>query len=174
MSQRTFDKVIALCREEYVTLGGGEPTLHKRFQSYLLSAIAECEGVYVITNGTVEKTALLLAKLAKAEVIGAQLSFDKYHDKSMISPAVQDIFHALKLDKDVSRVLSTLDECCCDDLFFAPTGNVYTCGCKAIKLGSVHDLGIQDKIVEYQSFSDYENPCGKDFKTEWNSRSSNL
>jgi len=68
---------------EFVTLGGGEPTLHRNFEKYLLQAIAHTEpgGVMVITNGTHKERSRMLFDLARSGVMAADLSRDDYHDE---------------------------------------------------------------------------------------------
>ena len=56
--------------EDYISLGGGEPTIHPDFEKFLLTAISECEYVWLATNGKHTRRALLLAKLARSGVIG--------------------------------------------------------------------------------------------------------
>jgi len=78
MSMKVFRRCIEF--DTHITLGGGEPTLHKKFLEMLMEAVAECEYVWLATNGSNTKISLLLAKLAKSGVIGCALSQDYYHD----------------------------------------------------------------------------------------------
>lgn len=178
MSRATFEKVMSLCSDDYITLGGGEPTLHKRFLEFLVEAIANCESVHVITNGSIEKSAIILSKLSKSEVISAELSFDKFHNLNLVSPRVQDAFadslrntskNLIAVGRAKENDLSSDDtRCCCDDIFCTPLGVLYSCGCKVIKIGSVHDEDIVEKICYYNDLSDNEHPCGRDFLSTWN------
>ena len=100
MSLATFKAILQDCIDhgDIPFLGGGEPTLHPRFEEFLMLAIiavAEIgDGpVGIITNGGVTKRALYLANLAKAEIISAQLSRDIYHDE--IDPKVVDAFASI-------------------------------------------------------------------------------
>jgi len=81
----------------YITLGGGEPTLHRHFNTMLLESLASKDhgegGLTVITNGSVTRTALLLAALAKSNVLDAQISRDEYHDP--IDPRVVRAFEKI-------------------------------------------------------------------------------
>jgi MoaA/NifB/PqqE/SkfB family radical SAM enzyme len=107
MSQEVFDKAIELAaeREQIITLGGGEPTLHPLFESFLWKSIKalwlvtfEMGGpaVAVITNGSATKTAIDLAHLAQVGYIHAAVSKDDWHDE--IDPRVFEAFRKPKRD----------------------------------------------------------------------------
>lgn len=146
--------------DDYITIGGGEPTLHPEFYQILCLTIGACEsqGCHVITNGKVKDRALVLAKMARAGVIGAELSLDKYHER--VDPEVVQAFkprdrESWRADHDntnlqsyrtVSKILArgrgkkiagAEDECACTETFVDPKGDVYMCGCKNVKLGDV-------------------------------------
>ena len=160
MTLETASNALALVAGDYITIGGGEPTIHPKFNDILINAIGECEGVHVITNGSIAKTALLLHKLAKAEVIGAELSQDDFHDWGMVDPEVREAFEGMSggirdtygtQDHTVkargraleSDYLDTVDECCCPGPIVKPDGGVYWCGCDgALCLGNVNDPGF--------------------------------
>lgn len=83
MTAKTFHAALALIEEDdeaSICIGGGEPTLHPCFWPFLIDAIAQSENVWLATNGSITKTALRLAQLAKRGVIGCALSQDCYHD----------------------------------------------------------------------------------------------
>jgi MoaA/NifB/PqqE/SkfB family radical SAM enzyme len=67
-------------------IGGGEPTLHPKFDTILLDAIVAAKKINnnltigIITNGSITQRALKIAALAKADVIWGRLSRDQYHD----------------------------------------------------------------------------------------------
>lgn len=158
MSLETFRAALEF--DGNVCLGGGEPTLNKEFNTMLLEALANKahhgDGhVSIITNGSMTKTALLLARLSKAEVIDAQLSRDIYHDE--IDQRVVDAFESfpprgsfdhtpgirnttsdrdprphgravdnMELDEDFQL---TGDDCMCTDTFVRPNGDITQCGC---------------------------------------------
>lgn len=91
MSLDTFRACLAdIDSEDYITLGGGEPTVHPHFEKILLLAIAHVPGggVHVITNGKHSERAMMLLGLAKSGVISAELSIDEYHER--INPDVED------------------------------------------------------------------------------------
>lgn len=85
MSLATFRKALDYNTGQ-VTLGGGEPTLHKHFETMLLEAMAhphleaDWGGVLVVTNGTHKRRSRMLFQLAKSGAICADLSRDDYHD----------------------------------------------------------------------------------------------
>lgn len=144
----------------YVTIGGGEPTLHKHFEKILFKVMGhdctEDTGVFVITNGTHKERSLALLQLAKKEVVGAELSTDHYHDLDMIPDDVWHAYQELGFTRDVTadgtRPVSatgraakeipagdtTRDLCVCEDMIIKPNGDVYQCGCDdAPLLGNV-------------------------------------
>lgn len=105
MSQKTFNKAVKLCQDrcDSIFLGGGEPTMHPKFEGFLIQSIAaSCENddmgkVGIITNGSIKKRALLIASLSKAEVISGFLSQDQYHDP--IDDAVVSAFKSIEQAK---------------------------------------------------------------------------
>lgn len=161
MALDTVKATLAHGADEYITIGGGEPTLHPSFYEILCLTIAACAegGAHVITNGKIKDRALLLARMAKGGTIGAELSVDGYHEK--IDPEVYAAFktpprtgYGETRDRDgrgirtVTRILArgrgkkifgAEDECACNDTFVDPKGDVYLCGCKNVKLGNVFD-----------------------------------
>lgn len=181
MTKQTFEATIKLAVEcdSLVTLGGGEPTIHPQFIDFLIHSIAELgayaddSGIHVITNGSIEKPALLLAKLARSGVISAELSRDQFHSKiedSIIKAFTNPNQGKYWLDKpshdqrgvrskyieprqllNVGRARknqlteTTEPECSCQDLFITPNGNVYHCGCKKKYYGNVNaDLCLDE------------------------------
>ena len=84
MTAETFAKALEVSLDtdgDSIQIGGGEPTLHPLFWHFLIDAIAsDAEYVWLATNGSITKTALKLAKLAKKGIIGCALSQDCYHD----------------------------------------------------------------------------------------------
>jgi len=87
----------------YITLGGGEPTLHPHFRDYLAQALdarnnlGERLRVQVITNGTNEDVCMEMLDMyrrMRADAHGTWLRFrvaisvDEWHDRDMQSDAV--------------------------------------------------------------------------------------
>jgi len=134
----------------YITIGGGEPTLHPQFLEILVRCMGAVEvetGVHVITNGSNSEIAKILYKLAKAKVIGAELSLDDYHDP--IDPEVKHLFmqHEKSMVRNIAgrevnagRCDFGTEGCVCPDTVITPNGDVWVCGCEdSPVLGNVND-----------------------------------
>lgn len=159
MGLGTFRKALKVAGHhgEYVTLGGGEPTVHPRFEQFLFEAIGApgVDGVWVITNGKHKRRALMLAKLnGVLNGFGAELSTDHYHE-----PVDTEVFDAFRgRHRDVIRggreplavgrgqdeVGMTFEEadpdCPCVDWSVMPDGTILQCGCpNAPVVGNVND-----------------------------------
>ena len=147
----------------YISIGGGEPTIHPGFISMLFEAIGTADGVWVATNGSQTQIALTLAKLAKKGVISTALSIDKWHDE--IDPRVIKAFerkekirgYDSEADVDMREIRNVSDRvirsgradwgretCFCPDLTVCPDGTVTVCGCKEAPI-----LGNVNTKVEY-------------------------
>jgi len=95
MTAETFENALEFIvdHDPYsIDIGGGEPTLHPLFKSFLMDCLGEAENVWLATNGSVKKTALLLCKMARNGVIGCALSRDPYHDYDMVDEEVMAAF----------------------------------------------------------------------------------
>ena len=173
---------------EYYTIGGGEPTLHPDFLHILMQVIAAQDdmGPHVITNGSIKSHSLLLAKLAKKEVITAQLSQDDWHDNHMVDHSVYKVFAENKWIKNINipipqgRAIRTQVgesyrkyECVCDDMMIDPLGRIWACGCFKEQFGTVDKPNIpneyyerDDKCSNYEKRKKYEekNP---EVKNRW-------
>jgi MoaA/NifB/PqqE/SkfB family radical SAM enzyme len=159
MTAEVFQAALAYS-DGYITIGGGEPTLHPEFWHFLIDAISHenSEYVWMATNGSLTATAIKLANLAKKGVIGCALSLDPWHDE--IDYSVVEAFECStqygrseddqREVRDVSRSgpfnvgraeetgEGTQDGCACPGLQVRPNGDVYACGCPdAPKLGNV-------------------------------------
>lgn len=157
MSKRTYVKTLELCSGDYITLGGGEPTMHPRFWEFIGLALgSNAEGIWLATNGSQTKIALALAKMAKSGVLGVALSRDEYHDE--IDPEVVKAFEkdkgwerSYEKVRDDLREIRTVakikasgrakdwgeDGCCCEDTIIDIHGGIWACGCKTKKFGTV-------------------------------------
>ncbi len=168
MSLNTFRDAIRL--DAFITLGGGEPTLHPHFDTILLESLAavaaDSDGsVYCVTNGSITRRAMVLAQLAKSEVLSAQLSQDDYHDA--IDPKVVEAFESIGDSKSGSykpgirnttlmtephphgRAIQFLglepdeieldgNNCLCSTYVVKPNGDIYHCACHdSPKVGDV-------------------------------------
>ena len=169
MSFETFKAAVAYEEGGYVSLGGGEPTLHPQFEKFLFYAIGKCESVWLATNGGITDTALVLAKMAQNGIIAVDLSLDPWHDA--IDPKVVEAFtrtvdHAPDDARDIRRVSGNVirqgraarrsfnweearDGCVCEDFFVKPDGTVRQCGCpKSPCIGDVFKgwKGLEDRF----------------------------
>lgn len=156
--------------EKYFTIGGGEPTLHPQFEKFLLYAIANCESVWLATNGSQTDISLALAKMTKLGIISCVLSQDKWHDP--IKPEVVKAFTKNKEILSYNNQMNDLREirtvtnpiqsgrctwgeaeCPCEDLFIRPSGDIHWCGCiNAPKLGNIstdYELKYQEREYEH-------------------------
>ena len=181
MDRQTFLAACKLAAEygENISIGGGEPTVHPLFWDFIGLAIAYTdEGPpWLATNGKLTETALILARLARKGVLSVELSQDEFHEEiewdvveAFQKPkrgeymarynddfrGIRDITQGGRKEPiPVGRAAELYDaeqtECCCDDLFVAPNGDLYTCGCQSIKIGTVFEPEITDEIMEKSS-----------------------
>ena len=180
MMQEVFDKCLEVAaeRNEFVTIGGGEPTLHPKCLQWTLAAAlalvdvsleVDAPAVMVITNGKRSKVAVQLAKLSKLGVISAELSQDEFHDEidedtvaaferyagirnvTINGNAVIDVGRARESHE--AGLLNVRDGCACETLFVSPNGDFYACGCWKTKLGNI----LTDEIPE--SYWEHSGEC---------------
>jgi len=160
MDRETFVAALNLVYpDEYLTLGGGEPTCHKEFFTYLDFALSRHDGeILVITNGKLAGKATKLLDYAErySDRLQVMLSQDRYHDA--IRPEIVRAFRVNASIRTFSRLLPVgrgkellgvapedtvaASECCCSDPLIDPSGNVYSCGCKTHLLGTVFDSEV--------------------------------
>lgn len=183
MSMETFIKACKLVenRGEGIFLGGGEPTLHPLFSQFLGIALMsnnydnECQ-VGIITNGSNTDISIKLASMAKAGIIYAGLSQDKFHDeidervvkaftkdKSVYDPYNRDSRDIRRIyDNSVIGVgrakklkgIKKIDDCICLELFIDPEGNIFHCGCKLVSFGTLDNIKIPDDYMSYTCSND--------------------
>ena len=178
MSRKVWKQVLATVDDEYITLGGGEPTCHPDFERILMESIGQYYSVCVITNGKNIKRALLLAKLAQKRVVDAQVSLDDYHEA--IDPIVVKAFRRLGKhqfnntyigvrnttrisapgaqgrametyykDTNYDDIADKYKHCLCEDHMIKPNGDIMQCGCENSPIiGNVFD-GWQSLCDEY-------------------------
>jgi len=159
--------------EEYAFIGGGEPTLHKYFNTILIECIAICDDVGIVTNGSIKDKAILLAKLTEKGVIHANLSIDDYHDMYMVDEEVISKFESLNAIRSVTRISPagraleneeyTEDSGCgCDDIIVKPDGSVYQCNCPdATCFGNVNDAGFILSVENFGCMREIESMKGE-------------
>ena len=169
------------CGNGYVTLGGGEPTLHPKFWDFVELAW-KYGRPWMVTNGSNKKDALLIAELAKKGYLHGVLSLDKWHDP--ISREVIDAFTEGLTHQDHGRfkcMISTTDpndrreirtvilpyaggravqfevstkSCPCPGFQFVPSGDIYPCGCDDAPIIGTVDSGVKDIQYKYYSMHD--------------------
>jgi MoaA/NifB/PqqE/SkfB family radical SAM enzyme len=187
MKLRVFRTACKLAYEigTSISLGGGEPTLHKHFWKFFGLALGSTfdTWVWLATNGKRTEDALALAIIGRQGVASISLSLDKYHEP--IDPRVVSAFDK-KDDRDpadnrnirtVNEVIAvgrasdwgTSDACRCNELFVTPDGSVYVCGCLNKKLGHVFDTDIAQHINEAQEEME-DHDCYTEYLRERESR----
>ena len=159
--------------EEYISIGGGEPTLHPKFWHILIDAMTlPGTNVWLATNGSQTETALKLAGLARKGVISCALSLDKWHDP--IDPEVESAFQEgkkpgysyngnpndLREIRTVTRIMrvgrakklhNTEEGCACEDFVIETNGDIKYCQCEnAPVVGNVW-TGISRDILDVHS-----------------------
>lgn len=111
MSMKVFRAALkqAEKRELQVCIGGGEPTLHPRFDEIVMAVLgynARCWGDMppsIVTNGSHRERAVTIAFLARKGLISAALSQDRFHDKSMVHKDVINAFTITERDRKNSE-----------------------------------------------------------------------
>lgn len=172
MTLETFNAALALAasRGDYLTLGGGEPTVHPKFFEFLGLALANNAlygemPILVVTNGKRKEMALKLAAMAKQGMLNVDLSRDGYHDpianEVVVAFTKKQSYSRDSHDHDYRGIRDTSDNlmavgraveenlggedgCCCEDLLVAPDGTLFSCGCKHTSLGTVYAPEIPD------------------------------
>lgn len=188
MSKRVFEAALAF-GDDGISLGGGEPTLHPHFWEFLALALGSAEYVWLATNGSQTKIALVLAKMARKGVIGCALSQDEYHDP--IDPSVVAAFTKKKSDNpydnpnrpigDDLREIRTVTKhpqnlapfrdpedggdpsrCACSDIFVTPSGKIRYCGCRnAPVIGDVFkNFQKPEGSEDFDCWNDYQRSLG--------------
>lgn len=177
MSRETFKKALSYAEGygAFITIGGGEPTIHPKFWEFFgLAMASDVEGVWMATNGSVTKTALALARIAKGDdhFFGIALSQDYYHDP--IDERVVETFNNYGLEiRDVSEHVINKgaaldngvgvedDKCGCNDLHITPDGTVKMCGCPdSLVLGDLDVLDDHEMMSRVGDVGEETDHCG--------------
>lgn len=180
MTWLVFKKAIALAKDSgsYLTIGGGEPTLHPDFWGFLGYALGQAEdegAVFLVTNGSQTDDSIALANMAKRGILGVALSRSRYH-----SPINEQVVKAfIRKDRrgeghfyndgrkndlrEIRESTSVFQEgrarnlpeaargCACDTFFFETNGQIKFCGCEdAPVVGNVY-TGIHKKWHDERS-----------------------
>ena len=154
MSLETYKKALdffSARKKEFISLSGGEPTLHENIIEMLMLSFPKFDKVIFNTNGKGTAVMNKLIKLSESKNLYINLSIDKYHE-----PIDEEVVRKFKKDKTqklvIRRVVSDLAlqgrntdktggilPCICQDLIVQPNGDVALCGCEdAFILGNVH------------------------------------
>jgi hypothetical protein len=166
MSLETYRAALKLVEgyDDYLTVGGGEPTVHPLFWDFIGLGIVhtDYQRVYVITNGTIKESAFRLARLAQMGVMGAELSRDRFHgpiDAQVVEAFTRKERYAidsrdLRHIRSVSTIINvgraadtgvgTKDGCGCDDLFITPDGKLWACAHQDLQFGTVFKPEVPD------------------------------
>lgn len=171
MSPEVFTASLALIKgwNTYLTLGGGEPTVHPAFMAFAWQAIRTMLEVTaemgtpvvgVVTNGKKTDLALELARMAECGLVSARLSQDVWHE-----PIEDKVYRAFRRSTARSSVdaraiggttLTNLvpvgrargwatesrERCFCPSLLIKPTGDLYHCSCCKRYYGNVLDKSL--------------------------------
>lgn len=175
---------LAVKRDPYtdITIGGGEPTLHPLLFQFLDEAIAATtrRSVFIVVNGSNKELALKVAEMGQKGLIDAHMSYDQYHDLSMVDPAVIEAFRnqgwrglwggnerpwrnpesVIKQGRAIKQIPESkrVDDCCCPVWMIKPSGIIKQCGCnKAPSVGNVYAGIVVEKYKNrpercYRSF----------------------
>ena len=133
-----------------ITIGGGEPTLHKDILSMVGIAIMHSDYVFMITNGSMKKLTLKFLQAAEQlDSFECHVSRDQFHDLTMISGDVWDFCEKNKKwwpgnkpyshERDfvygegraklLEYEIEVKDGCPCEGPMIRPNGDLYDCGC---------------------------------------------
>ncbi|CAH6989134.1 putative Radical_SAM domain-containing protein [Vibrio chagasii] len=166
MNHEVYAKSIQVAKrfDQPITIGGGEPTLHKHLFDFLDFTLGrfDIEMVYLITNGSNKSKSLkLLDYKERYESFDCQLSLDDYHD-----PISEDVIYAF--EQEGSHAIRTVDPqhlipmggalenqmvsdenysggCKCTSLFIKPNGDLKICACEdADIVGNILDMDDED------------------------------
>lgn len=180
MSEKNFEAACNFASDygDTISIGGGEPTLHKQFWKFIGIALSYSDleevPIWLATNGSLTKTALALARMAKSGIIQCELSQDDYHDE--IEDCVIDAFskNNTRHERNMPTVRNTSEngrgliaagravishemgllnhdireDCPCSDLFVTPDGKIWHCGCKTKQYGTIQNPRIPDEYWE--------------------------
>ena len=147
MSFDTFKKACSY-GSEFISIGGGEPTLHPELERFIFHAMAQksVTNVWMATNGSNTELSLTLLELAtKTNLFHITLSNDIYHDpidNNLIDKFVDLSFEHKSVEvrnvegaeANAGRCDFGEDACVCPGLFIGTDGTAYGCGCIGAKV----------------------------------------
>ena len=68
--------------------------------------------------------------------------------------AIRDVSHVVKRQGRAIRTSAWVEEgCACDGIMVDPDGDIFTCGCKKLKIGNVH-TGYNEAGERHRSYRD--------------------
>lgn len=159
-----------------ITIGGGEPTLHKDFEQLVLSAIARDFRVHVVTNGTdLARCQWLIDKSSRLDrgILLVELSTDPWHPKNPNAERLFalagiperkaiDVLCAQGRAKDIPEAE---DYCAGEGVLVRPNMMVQACNCAdAPIVCAVDDLRAMGKLL--WALYELGNYCGRGLSTE--------
>ena len=152
-----YKKVLKIAEHNVriATVGGGEPTLHPQFRKIVEGFIELRLVIGVVTNGSNAKETRWLIKKAEENKLIVALSWDQYHDASLVDPKIKRFFlenygtgsqskiqlkpepwmshhHWLMKfgrGKKLKEAASVGSKCLCEEFFVKPDAKIYYCGC---------------------------------------------
>ena len=177
----TIDTFVNAClfaskNSDIIAIGGGEPTLHPLFWQFVgialkYSALSGIK-IWLSTNGSRLSDTIALASLAYQGVLEVSLSYDDYHDKSMVDEQVFEEFIDLGRTFDDSRHVHGVitpsatgraatwgvNYCACEHWVINPNGDVFPCGCRLDCVGNINSSEILGLDWEARHCSRFESP----------------
>ena len=173
MTLATFKMAIDAANDQgsFVSLGGGEPTVHPKFWEFLGYALSkDFESVWLATNGKRTDDALALANLAKTGAVAVALSIDKWHEpiddrvvaafeycdsqgnRRPPAPPYSNDMREIRTTKNpikAGRCTWGEEGCICEDIVIEPNGRIRRCGCHdSPVLGWIRD-GIRSEWMDH-------------------------
>lgn len=170
INRSVFVAVCKLARQLDATIdiGGGEPTLHPLLWDFIGIALRYkglIRDLWVVTNGKSKEEALVLARLGNQKVLHTRLSLDEFHepiDYEVVKTFSESPFKYVGI-RDVTQggkvepapfgraaEWSTGKDMRCpgNDLWVAPDGVIFACGCKTVTYGTVFEPELPDPLPD--------------------------
>lgn len=180
MDIQTFTNALKFAKnyDMYVTLGGGEITLHPSYKKFVNMAIESTKndsGLFIVTNGSMKvPTTWLLERMEEEHSFGndlfnVEMSYDDFHDKEKVDDSIYNQFKRLNKIRNTSKYgklmnvgravnldhsYELFDSCVCEDLSIYPDGSMKWCGCPDAPI--IGNINFDDELP-----SDYNNECHK-------------
>lgn len=176
--------------DDYIAIGGGEPTLHPHFFTILNLCLNRFDCVWFATNGSKTHKMLRISdiisgydeEIYQQNKLSVALSLDYFHDpidkriieiwksrsKSDNCYEIRSVEYSHLISSGRARKISGTNEdaCICSDIFILPTGKIKLCGCeKSPIIGNVwsgFDPRWEDIIQNDEKYLDSK--CYKNLK----------